>query len=214
MELYLDTANLDEIEEAGKWGVISGVTTNPSLLAAEGIDMSDAVNRITELVAGPISVEVVSTDAESMVEEGKKLSELAENAVIKIPVTPDGLQAVSELSDEGIQCNVTLVFSAQQALMAARAGAAYVSPFLGRLDDIGSDGVEVVRNSADIFEYYDLQTRIIAASIRHPRHVLQSALAGADIATVPYAVLNKLVQHPLTDRGLQRFLDDWEAMQK
>ncbi len=213
MQLYIDTANLQEIQEASRWGVISGVTTNPSLLAAEGMSMSDAVDEISRLVPGPMSVEVVSTDAGEMVQEAHELAQLADNVVVKVPVTADGLQAVSRLSADGVDCNVTLVFSVAQSLLAARAGAAYVSPFVGRLDDIGSDGIEVVRKSAEVFAYYDLQTEIIAASIRHPQHVLQAASAGADIATVPYAVLKKMLHHPLTDTGLQRFLDDWQQMQ-
>lgn len=212
MQLYLDTANIEAIREISEWGILSGVTTNPSLLSREGMDLEEAVDVITGLVSGPVSVEVVSTDASGMIEEARQLAGLADNIAIKIPMIEEGLKAVSTLSKEDIDCNVTLVFSAQQALLAAWAGAAYVSPFVGRLDDIGSDGMAVVRNAREIFEYYDMKTRIIAASIRHPRHVLQAALAGADIATIPYEVMKKMAGHPLTDAGLERFLADWESM--
>lgn len=212
MKFFIDTANLDEIKEINKWGILSGVTTNPSLIAKEGdVDFKDVISQITEIVPGPISAEVISTDAEGMIDEARDLAEIAENIVVKIPMTPEGMKAVSTLSKEGIKTNVTLVFSANQALTAAKAGATYVSPFIGRLDDIGQDGMQVVRDISDIFSTYDLETEIIAASIRHPRHVLLSAKAGSDIATVPYDVLKKMIVHPKTDEGIEKFLADWES---
>lgn len=212
MKFFIDTANLDEIKEINKWGILSGVTTNPSLIAKEGdVDFKDVISQITEIVPGPISAEVISTDAEGMIDEARDLAEIAENIVVKIPMTPEGMKAVSTLSKEGIKTNVTLVFSANQALIAAKAGATYVSPFIGRLDDIGQDGMQVVRDISDIFSTYDLETEIIAASIRHPRHVLLSAKAGSDIATVPYDVLKKMIGHPKTDEGIKKFLADWES---
>lgn len=214
MEIYIDTANIDEIREASEWGVISGVTTNPSLLAKEGRDMGEVIGEIESLVSGPISVEVIATDVDGMVREARDLTKLADNIAVKIPMIPEGLKAVHTLSQEGIDCNVTLVFSANQALLAARAGAAYVSPFVGRLDDMGVDGMSMVRDVSEIIFHYELDTRIIAASVRHPRHVTEAALAGAHIATVPYDVLKKMIAHPLTDSGLERFLDDWESLQR
>ena len=212
MKFFIDTANLDEIREIKKWGILEGVTTNPSLIAKEGdVEFKDVISQITELVPGPISAEVISTDAEGMIKEARELAEIAENIVIKIPMIPEGMEAVSTLSKEGIKTNVTLVFSANQALIAAKAGASYVSPFIGRLDDIGHDGMQIVRDIADIFDTYKIDTEIIAASIRHPRHVLQSAKAGSDIATVPYGVLKKMITHPKTDEGIKKFLDDWES---
>ena len=211
MDIYIDTANISEIREVARWGVLDGVTTNPSLLAREGRDLADVIAEIAELVPGPISAEVISTDADGMVSEGLELAALADNVVVKIPMTIPGLEAVSRLREHDVDCNVTLVFSAQQALLAARAGAAYVSPFMGRLDDIGVDSVELVANIAHILRYYELDTRIIAASIRHSQHVLDAALAGADIATVPHAVLRKMAGHPLTDAGLEQFLADWNS---
>lgn len=214
MQLYLDTANIDEIREVSEWGILSGVTTNPSLLAREGRDVKDVIEEIAELVAGPISVEAISTRAEDMVAEGRELVKLGDNVAIKIPMIPEGLKAVARLSAEGIACNVTLVFSSGQALLAARAGAAFVSPFVGRLDDIGADGIGLVRDVVEVFAYHDIETSVIAASLRHPRHVMESALAGSDIATVPYGVLESMVAHPLTDSGLERFLSDWESLQR
>ncbi len=211
MDIYIDTANMDEIREVAEWGVLAGVTTNPSLLAREGRDLSDAIAEIASLVPGPTSAEVIATDADGMVEEGLALSRIAENVVVKIPMTSEGLIAVSRLSQRGVRCNVTLVFSVQQALLAARAGAAYVSPFMGRLDDIGVDSVALVANTAQIFARYGLETEIIAASIRHAQHVVDAALAGAHIATIPHGVLKKMVAHPLTDAGLDKFLSDWHA---
>lgn len=214
MEIYIDTANIGEIREASGWGVISGVTTNPSLLAKEGRELKDVIGEIESLVSGPISVEVIATKADGMISEARDLTTMAENIAVKIPMIPEGLKAVHELSQEGIDCNVTLVFSANQALLAARAGAAYVSPFVGRLDDIGVDGMSMVKDVSEIISHYELETRIIAASVRHPRHVTEAALAGAHIATVPYGVLTKMVAHPLTDSGLERFLDDWESLKR
>lgn len=212
MKFFIDTANIEEIKEIKDWGILSGVTTNPSLIAKEGdVDFEDVIEQITQLVPGPISAEVISTETEGMVKEARELAKIADNIVIKIPMTPEGMAAVSTLSDEGIKTNVTLVFSANQAMIAARAGATYVSPFIGRLDDIGHDGMNIVRDISDIFTTYNIDTEIIAASIRHPRHVLESAKAGADIATIPYGVLKKMIGHPKTDEGIERFLSDWEG---
>ena len=213
MKLFLDTANINEIKEATALGVIEGVTTNPSLIAKEQKkDMADIINEITRINPGSVSAEVLSLEAEEMVAEGKKLAEIAGNVVIKIPITLEGLKAVSELEDYGIKTNVTLVFSVNQALLAARAGATYVSPFVGRLDDIDYDGIALVANIAELFELHELKTKIIAASIRHSLHVSQAALAGAHIATVPYKVLLDMVKHPLTQSGLDKFLADWEKV--
>jgi transaldolase len=215
LRLFLDTANIDEIREAVSWGVISGVTTNPTLVAKEqGRSFSDIVSEITAIVPGPVSVEAVSLDAAAMIEEARRLSAMAGNVVVKIPMTPEGLKAVKVLAGEGVRTNVTLVFSANQALLAALAGATYVSPFVGRLDDIGHEGLEVVRDTADIFQLHALETEIIAASIRHPLHVMDAAKAGADIATVPMKVLKAMAAHPLTDRGVEMFLADWAKVKK
>ena len=212
MEFFIDTANLDEINEIKDWGILSGVTTNPSLIAKEGkIDFEDVIKKITEMVPGPISAEVISLETAGMVKEARKLAAIAENVVIKIPMTAEGLAAVKLLSTEGIKTNVTLVFSASQALMAARAGATFVSPFVGRLDDIGHNGMELVRDIADIFNWYELDTQIITASIRHPQHVLAAAKSGSDIATIPYAVFKKMIKHPKTEQGIEQFLADWET---
>ncbi len=211
MRLFIDTANIEEIREIGRWGVLSGVTTNPSLVAKAGRDLHEVIAEIAALVPGPISAEVISVDADGMYKEGLELAELAENVTIKVPMTEGGLEATSRLADEGLDVNVTLVFSANQALLAAAAGAAYVSPFLGRLDDIGHDGLEVVAEIVEAFERYAMPTEVIAASIRHPLHVIGSARAGADIATVPYKVLKSMVCHPLTERGLDMFIKDWQA---
>ena len=211
MRLFLDTANVDEIRQAAKWGVISGVTTNPSLMAREtGRDYRETVQEIATIVDGPISAEVVSLDAESMVKEAREIAQWSPQVVVKIPITPAGLEATSILSKEGIKTNLTLCFSTNQGLLAALAGATYVSPFVGRLDDIGHDGMQVVRDLVQILRNYGLPTQVIAASIRHPLHVPAAALAGAHIATVPFKVLMQMVQHPLTDIGIQRFLADWE----
>ncbi len=214
MRLFIDTANVDHIREAAALGVISGVTTNPSLIAKEGRDFVQVVKEITEIVDGPVSAEVISVEAGGMVAEAVDLAKIHPNIVIKIPMTTEGLKAVSELTPKGIKTNVTLVFSANQALLAALAGATYVSPFLGRLDDIGHDGLQVVADIVDIFNIHELSTEVIAASIRHPMHVVESARAGAHIATVPYKVLMQMAKHPLTDVGIQKFLDDWATLKK
>lgn len=214
MEIFIDTANLDEIRQAWSWGVISGVTTNPSLVAREGRDLHQVVREIASIVDGPISAEVLSLDRASMVEEARKLASIHPNVVIKIPITEEGLPAIKQLSREGVPTNCTLVFSANQALLAARAGATYVSPFVGRLDDIGQDGMLLVEEIVDILTRYELNTRVIAASIRHPLHVTQAARLGAHIATVPFGVIRQMIKHPLTDIGISRFLADWEKSVK
>lgn len=210
MIFFIDTANTEEIKKAHDMGVIAGVTTNPSLVAKEGRDFIEVLKEITAIVDGPISAEVISLEAEGMLEEARQLASLSKNIVIKIPMTGEGLKAVKVLHKEGIQTNVTLVFSANQALLAARAGATYVSPFVGRLDDIGHDGMTLISEIADIFDIHDIDTQIISASIRHPLHVTKSALAGAHIATVPYSVIQGMLKHPMTDLGIDRFLKDWE----
>jgi transaldolase len=214
IRLFIDTANVEEIREINEWGVISGVTTNPSLIAKEGRDFKDVVREIVSIVDGPISAEVVSMDWEGMVKEAVELAGIHPNIVIKIPMTPEGLKATKECTRRGIKTNVTLVFSANQALLAALAGATYVSPFVGRLDDIGQDGMDLVEEIVEIFDLHGLDTQVISASIRHPQHVTLSALAGAHIATVPYKVLKKMVEHPLTDLGIEKFLADWEKVPK
>ncbi|NLM45713.1 MAG: fructose-6-phosphate aldolase [Firmicutes bacterium] len=214
MKLFLDTANLAEIEQAVKWGAIDGVTTNPTLVAKEGGNFQERIAAICRLVKGPVSAEVIATKAEDMVKEARELAAIADNVVIKVPMTPDGLQAVAALQAEGIQTNVTLVFSVNQALLAAKAGAAYVSPFVGRLDDIGHDGVQLVADICQVIGYYGYDTEVIAASIRHPLHVAQVAAVGAHIATIPFSVLKQMFNHPLTDIGLERFLNDWRKMQE
>ncbi len=211
MQLFLDTANVDEIREIASWGILSGVTTNPTLVSREGRDFREVIGEICQIVDGPISAEVISTDREGMMREGREKSKWHENVVIKIPMGSEGLAAVSVLEKEGIRCNVTLVFSAAQGYTAALAGASFVSPFVGRLDDIGTPGMQVVSDLAEIYDLHGFSTRIIAASIRHTQHVEQAALAGAHIATVPAAVVRKLVRHPLTDIGLQKFLSDWDS---
>lgn len=211
MKFFIDTANFEEIKEAHSWGIISGVTTNPSLVAKENVSFHDRLKEITALVPGSVSAEVISLEAEGMIEEGRKLAEIAPNITVKLPMTPEGLKACSVFAQEGIQTNVTLVFSANQALLAARAGATYVSPFIGRLDDIGQNGVDLIEEIADIFTIHGLDTQIIAASIRHPQHITAAALAGAHIATTPFKVLQQLFAHPLTDKGIDQFLKDWET---
>jgi transaldolase len=214
MKIHLDTADIAEIRWAAEAGLIDGVTTDPTLLsrAAGTRDPRDILRDICAAVVGPVSAEVVSVDTEGMCREGRELAKLAENIVVKIPMIEEGLAAARRLSAEGIEVNVTLVFSAMQGLLAAKAGAAYVSPFVGRLDDVGHDGMEVVAHLRQIFATYDLETEVLAASLRHPRHALQAALAGADIATMPTAVLRQLLLHPLTDHGLDRFLNDWSKL--
>lgn len=211
MKLFIDTANVNEIKEAAALGVICGVTTNPSLIAKEGRDFIETIKEITTIVDGPISAEVVAPDAEGMVKEAEKLAALHKNIVIKIPVTAEGLKAVKILSSKGIKTNVTLIFSAAQALLAARAGATYVSPFVGRLDDISSNGIALIADIAEIFAIHDIKCEIISASIRSPQSVIDSAKAGAHIATVPYKVINQMLAHPLTDSGIDRFMKDWNA---
>lgn len=214
MQLFLDTANVDEIKEAAALGVISGVTTNPSLIAKEDRDFQQVVQEITQIVDGPISAEVISTEAEAMVAEAQELAKINPNVVIKIPMLPEGLKAVSQLEPQGIKTNVTLVFSANQGLLAALAGASYVSPFVGRLDDVGHDGMEIVSETVEIFEIHDFNTQVIAASVRHPLHVITAARAGAHIATVPYKILMQMAKHPLTDIGLQKFMEDWAKLKQ
>jgi transaldolase len=210
MRFFLDTANVKEIEEVAQLGLLDGVTTNPSLIAREKQDIHSVIREICGIVDGPVSAEVIGTTAPEMIAEGRELAALAENVVVKVPMTIEGLKAVHALSREDIPTNVTLVFSANQALMAARAGAVFVSPFVGRLDDISEDGILLVKTITDIFAIHSIDTEVIAASIRHPMHVTQAALAGAHIATLPYKVLMSLVNHPLTDAGIQRFLEDWK----
>ena len=209
MKIFLDTANIDEIKEGASWGIVDGVTTNPSLIAREGRDFKEVVKEICEIVDGPISAEATSEDSEGMIAEAKELVKIHKNIVIKIPMTVEGLKAVSVLSKENIKTNVTLIFSANQALLAAKAGASYVSPFLGRVDDIGSEGMELVRSIVEIFDIYGFDTQVIAASVRHPLHVTDAALAGSHIATIPMKVLQQMVKHPLTDKGIESFMKDW-----
>ena len=214
MKLFIDTANTEEIRQASDLGVICCVTTNPSLIAKEGRDFVEVVKEITTIVDGPISAEVISLEHEKMVDEALELAKIHKNIVIKIPMCAEGLKAVKILSQKGIRTNVTLIFSAAQALLAARAGASFVSPFLGRLDDIGSNGMILIRDITEIFEKHQISTEIIAASIRHPIHVIEAAKAGCHIATVPYKVIMQMISHPLTDSGIARFLKDWEGVPK
>lgn len=214
MKFFIDTANVDEIRDAHAMGMVDGVTTNPTLIAKSGRDFREVIAEICEIVDGPVSAEAISLDAEGMIAEGLDLAKIHKNIVVKIPMTIDGLKAVGVLATEGIATNVTLVFSAVQALMAAKAGATYVSPFVGRLDDLSSDGMEIIEQIVTIFDNYGFQTEIIVASIRSPLHVFESAMIGADIATIPYDVIGKLASHPLTDKGIQAFLADWEKRKK
>jgi transaldolase len=214
MKFFIDTANINEIKEAHSMGMVDGVTTNPSLIAKEGRDFEEIITEICEIVDGPISAEVISTDTDGMLKEARDLSKIHDNIVVKIPMMVDGLKATRTLSEEGIKTNVTLVFSPLQALMAAKAGATYVSPFIGRLDDISQEGLLLVEQIVEIYSNYAFDTEIIVASIRNPLHVLESALMGADIATIPFNVLSKLAAHPLTDKGLKAFLDDWNKANK
>ena len=211
MRFFINTANIEEIKEANELGVICGVTTNPSLIAKEGRDFIEVVKEISTIVDGPISAEVISLDHKGMVEEADKLSKIHKNIVIKLPMTLEGLKATKILSQKGIKTNVTLIFSATQALLAARAGATYVSPFVGRLDDIGQDGLSLIEEIVDIFNVNAIETEIIVASVRNPIHVAQAARMGADIATVPYKVITQMTKHPLTDKGIENFLKDWEG---
>lgn len=216
MKIFIDTANVDEIRKANDMGVICGVTTNPSLIAKEGRDFIEVVKEIASIVDGPISAEVISLEADKMVEEAKDLYDKINNPnlVIKIPMCAEGLKAVKQLNALGIKTNVTLIFSAAQALLAARAGATYVSPFIGRLDDIGSVGMELVEEIAEIFDIHCIETEIIAASVRNPIHVIDAAKAGSDIATIPYKVIEQMLCHPLTNSGIEKFLKDWETVPK
>ncbi|MDY6822204.1 MAG: fructose-6-phosphate aldolase [Thermodesulfobacteriota bacterium] len=214
MKFFIDTANIEEIKEAVRMGMADGVTTNPSLIAREGGEFETIIKEICQVVDGPISAEVISLDTDGMVKEARDLAAIHENIVIKIPMTVDGLKAVRILTDEGIKTNVTLVFSPLQALMAAKAGATFVSPFVGRIDDLSADGMGLVEQIVDIYNNYGYETEVIVASVRNPLHVLESALLGADIATIPFKVLDKLAAHPMTDKGIQAFLDDWKKKDK
>ena len=214
MKFFIDTANIDEIREAHSMGMVDGVTTNPSLIAKEGRDFEDIIKEICQIVDGPISAEVISIDTEGMIKEARHLSKIHDNIVVKIPMIVDGLKATRRLAEEGIKTNVTLAFSPLQALMAAKAGATYISPFIGRLDDLSQEGLLLVEQIVEIYSNYAFDTEIIVASIRNPLHVLESALMGADIATIPFSVLGKLAAHPMTDKGLKAFLDDWEKTKK
>lgn len=213
MKLFIDTANLDEIREAASWGILDGCTTNPSLIAREGRDFIEVIHEICEIVDGPVSAEVVAPDADGMVREGELLSSVHRHVVVKVPLNIQGLKATRRLSARGISCNVTLCFQAAQALLAAKAGATYISPFVGRLDDISESGMDLIRNIVAIYANYpNLKTQVLAASVRHPTHVVEAALAGAHVATVPFKVLESLVHHPLTDSGMSRFLKDWDTV--
>jgi len=214
MKIFIDTANIDMIKEISSWGILDGVTTNPSLIAKEKTDLKTCVKMISEIVDGPISAEAISTDAEGMITEGRELSKIHDNINVKLPMCIESLKATKVLSSEGIDVNMTLIFSPQQALLAAKAGARFVSPFVGRLDDIGQSGSETLSQIVGVFRNYDLDTEIIAASIRHPIHVIDAALLGADIATIPYDILKKMVSHPKTDEGIRLFLADFEKSKK
>lgn len=214
MKFFIDTANIEEIKEAGRMGMVDGVTTNPSLIAKEGRDFEEVIHEICGIIDGPISAEVISTDTEGMLKEARHLAGIHKNIVVKIPMTVDGLKAVRLLTEEDIHTNVTLVFSPLQALMAAKAGATYVSPFVGRLDDLSQDGMLLVEQILEIYNNYAFETEVIVASVRNPLHVLDAALMGADIATIPFNVLAKLAAHPMTDKGLESFLKDWEKTKK
>ncbi len=214
MKFFIDTANLKEIEDANRMGMVDGVTTNPSLIARESGDFEDIIRQICRIVDGPISAEAVSLQADEMVTEARQLAAIHDNIVVKIPMTVDGLKAVRRLTDEGIRTNVTLVFSPLQALMAAKAGATYVSPFVGRLDDLSQEGLMLVQQIVEIYTNYDFETEVIVASVRNPLHVLESALLGAHIATIPYKILTQLAAHPLTDKGIEAFLSDWNRSRK
>jgi transaldolase len=209
MRIFLDTANLDELRKAAEWGIVDGVTTNPSLIAKEGIAIEDRVREICSIIDGDISAEVVSTTAAEMIPEGRKLAKIHKNVVVKLPLTREGIKACSTLSKDGIRTNVTLCFSPSQALLAAKAGAYIISPFVGRLDDISVNGMDLIRQIVTIYKNYGFQTQVLAASLRHPVHVVESALAGAHIGTMPFKVLDQLFNHPLTDKGLEAFLKDW-----
>lgn len=214
MDFFLDTADIKEIETGLEWGMVDGVTTNPTLISKMGKPYLKTVQEIARLVPGPVSGEVLATDFDGMMEQGRRLAGLAENIVVKVPLTTAGLRAVRELLEEGIHCNVTLCFSAPQALLAAKAGAAFISPFVGRLDDVGEDGMQLIDQIVSIYRNYDFDTRVLVASVRHPIHMVQAAQLGADVATLPFKVLEQLYKHPLTDIGLERFLSDWQKTGK
>jgi transaldolase len=214
MEFFLDTADMKEIETGLEWGMVDGITTNPSLIAKSGRAYLQTVKEIAQLVPGPVSGEVLATEFDEMMDQGRRLAGLAENVVVKVPLTPAGLRAVRELLKEGTRCNVTLCFSAAQALLAAKAGAAYISPFVGRLDDVGEDGMLLIDQVVSIYRAYDFDTKVLVASVRHPIHMVQAAQLGADVATLPFKVLEQLYKHPLTDLGLERFLADWKKTGK
>lgn len=214
MKFFIDTANIDEIKEAEALGILDGVTTNPSLVSKEGKDFKTILKEITAIVNGPISAEVVSTDYDGIIKEAHDLAKIHENIVVKVPLIKEGLKAVKTLSEEGIKVNVTLCFSPSQALLAAKAGATYISPFVGRLDDISHNGMELVDQIVTIYRNYGYETEVLVASIRHPLHLVEAALMGADVATMPFEVINKLFNHPLTDIGLEKFLNDWKKTQK
>jgi len=214
MKFFLDTANLAQIKEGASWGIVDGVTTNPTLISKENLKFEELIKEITKIVPGPISVEAVSTKAKDIVKEAESLAKMAGNIVVKVPICVEGLKAIKELSQRGVQVNTTLIFSPLQALLAAKAGARYVSPFIGRLDDIAHPGMDLVEQTMIMFDNYGIETEVIVASIRHPLHVVEAALIGADIVTVPFPVIEKLVKHPLTDIGMERFLKDWAKVKR
>jgi transaldolase len=214
MKIFLDTANLKQIKEAASWGIVDGVTTNPTLLSKEDMKFEELIKKICRVISGPVNVECVSTRSKDIIKEGRELAKLADNVVLKIPICVEGLKAIKVLSGEGIPVNTTLIFSPTQALLAAKAGARYVSPFIGRLDDISHEGMDLIDKIIAIFSNYGLETEVIVASIRHPLHVVDSALVGADIATIPFVVLDKMVKHPLTDAGMEQFLKDWRKVKR
>lgn len=214
MKIFLDTANLEQIKEAASWGLVDGVTTNPTLVSKEDMEFEDLIKKICAVVPGPVSVESVSSRAEDIVEEARGLAKLADNIAVKIPIGLEGLKATKVLAGEGIKVNTTLIFSSNQALLAAKAGSAFVSPFIGRLDDISHEGMVLIEELVAIFNNYGFETEIIVASIRHPLHVVEAAMIGADIATIPFPVLEKMVKHPLTDIGIERFLQDWKKVKR
>jgi len=213
MKIFIDTANIDEIKEAAAMGLLDGVTTNPSLVAKEGKDFRALLDEILQIVDGPVSAEVIATDYEGIVKEGRELAAIHKNIVVKVPLIPEGIKAVNTFSKEGIKTNVTLCFSPSQALLAAKAGATYISPFVGRLDDISHDGMELIEQIIQIYDNYGFKTEVLVASVRHPLHFVQAALMGADVATIPFSVIQKLFNHPLTGSGIQAFLNDWKKMQ-
>ena len=214
MKFFIDSANIDHIKEAASYGLLDGVTTNPSLVAKEGKNFKELLNEIVKIVDGPISAEVVSTDYEGILKEAEDLSKIHKNIVVKVPLIPEGIKAVKTLSEKGIKTNVTLCFSPTQAILAAKAGATYISPFVGRLDDISHDGMELISQIVQIYRNYDYKTQVLVASIRHPLHIVEAGLIGADVCTIPYEVIGKLFKHPLTDIGLEKFLSDWKKSQK